>query len=102
MKIKKVRVHWAPVVAQDLAGYNLYVGKGAIPTYDSIKLQLLPSTIEVVLPDLDPSVFVGETLFYVGLSSYDTTGNESDIAQAPYPFDFTPPPMPTDVGWSAL
>ena len=102
MKIKKVRVYWSPVQAQDLAGYNVYIGKGVAPDYTSEKIVMSSLATEAVLPDIRPTAFTGNELFYVGISSFDATGNESVITVATLPFDFTPPPPPTDVGWSVL
>jgi len=102
MKISKIRLFWDPSQAQDVEFYRIYVRTGSEPDYSADNFSVPASTTEVVLPDAMPSLFLGEGPYFVGVSAMDGSGNESDIAQASTPFDFTPPPAPTNVGWQGF
>lgn len=92
-KIKSKVLSFPGSSSPDLAGYKLYYGVEAEPTYESISVNLsMETSIDLATLDL------AEGDYYFGVTAYDAAGNESDMSMVgPVPLDFTPPDGPGSV-----
>lgn len=97
-KIAQKRVQWAPVNgAPDIVNYRLYISQDAPVSYDSDYLETTPDNTSFILPDEIPFEMT-EGLFYFGVSSLDSAGNESDITiTGAVSLDFIPPEAPASI-----
>ena len=91
--VRKTLSFDAPEVTDDVVLYNIYYSEDAV-NYDSPKLNIPAvegqETYSLVLDGENLPIIEGN--YTIGVSSVDAYGNESDIEDIVYPFDFTPPP----------
>ncbi|WP_236683086.1 malectin domain-containing carbohydrate-binding protein [Demequina globuliformis] len=87
-----IDITWDPVVADDLAGYNIYRGADAGVAPDSATK--VNDAILTATSFTDPTALAGTEYFYV-VTSVDHTGNESNASSAASAeLDGTAPPAP--------
>lgn len=93
---------WDKTPDADLAGYKVYFGTKAGTYSPPVDVQLKPHTstpacgTQVGMKFTDIGSVPNGTVF-VGISAYDTSGNESaKSAEISFPFDGLPPSAPTN------
>lgn len=99
MKIVSAFIHFAPAMAPDVTGYNLYFSpEGSAVDYDSTKVELgLPAIDEDNRMSVDLREFMGGVLegkYNIGITAEDDAGNESDMSVGLVEIDFTAPDPP--------
>jgi hypothetical protein len=94
-KIVEHKLTWGASTSPDLAGYKIYWNDdGSQPDYLSPHHDC-GNVLEILVADLAnfPTV---EGTYELGLTAYDTAGNESDMVYKNYFFDQTAPVSPTN------
>lgn len=92
-----IKLNWEPSVSTDTAGYRLYFETD--PTLISYDCPYVTSDLvtgnEFILTSDSPIITefptVDSTGLYVGITTVDKFGNESDIVVTKVEVDFTPP-----------
>lgn len=95
-KIRTRTIKWNASKATDVAGYKFYWNLPGMPVDYATNFVDVGNKTEIKVPDEVtglPADYEGDLV--VGVSAYDTTGNESDIAKATFPLDFAAPDAPT-------
>jgi len=96
-KIRRKKIQWTP--GSDAVAHKVYISQGAI-NYDTTPYQKVDMpACELVLPDDFPADINIEGDYYIGVTALDDMGNETDIviSEFPFPFDFVPPGLPSDI-----
>jgi len=92
-RIQKKRIRWTP--GDQAVSHRVYISQEE-PTYGSPQSEVKMPKTEIILPDEWPGTLL-EGDYYVGISSLDDLGNETDIVVVTTPFDFVPPGLPSDI-----
>lgn len=99
MKIVSASVRFAPSASSDTAGYNLYwCTADQTLDYSSNKVDLGTPPIDIDSglcdADLKEALTGQEGSFKVGVTAYDSIGNESDMSEGEVTVDFSAPDPP--------
>ena len=104
-RILKRRIWWEPV--SGASGYVVYAGKSrgifepdhfAWETTPGIVSKLVTGKTEVIIPDEWPQFPTEPGIYYIGITSKDDLGNQSDPFLLSGQFKFTAPPAPSKGG----
>ena len=107
--IRKRRIWWEPVTGA--SGYVIYAGaeQNAFDpknfrweATEGIVSKVVTGKNEVLIPDEWPEFPRGEGTYYVGITSKDDVGNQSDPFVSSGVFKFIPPPAPEKGGIEIL
>jgi hypothetical protein len=97
MKLVTKKFSFELETTEGVTGFNIYYGVSPL-TYESAKVTfpVVPDQLiyEVELPTEVP---IGEGNYFLGVSTFDEAGNESDIVAIESFFDFTPPMKPKNL-----
>ncbi len=103
--IRKRRIWWEPV--EGASGYMVYAGKDQ-SMFDQNKFQweATPGIMfkevndknVLIIPDDWPDFPKEEGTYYIGITSRDNVGNQSDPFLSSGQFKFAPPPTPEKAG----
>lgn len=95
-RIRKYILSWKPSKSGQVVGYRLYWSIGSTASYASDYIELGNITevnVTEVLADICPS----EKPIYLGITSIDNFGNESDITPLSEPYYMSVPVAPEDL-----
>lgn len=103
MQIEKRKFEFELESVEGVAGIGVYYGEPPLDYDSSVKVFSINDLVDkmdasnkvtLTLPDDVP---INNGLQAIGVSTYDDNGNESDIEQIEYFFDFTPPMKPKNL-----
>ena len=107
--IRKQRIWWESV--PEATGYVVYVSKDPA-RFDSAQFsweetqgiisRAVDGKTELIIPDEWPEFPAEPGTYYVGITSRDDVGNQSDPFLSSGLYKFTPPPPPTKGGIDGL
>ena len=100
-RIRKQLLSWKLSESNLVVGYKLYWSNETPVSYDSNFIKLGNIT-EVNLPDILFGVAPSGKSIYLGISTVDEMGSESDIISLPEPCHFLGPPAPMDLFLTTL
>ena len=107
--IRQRRIRWEPV--SEATSYGVYIGadktifnpeKFMWRSTPGILFKFLKGKTELILPDEWPEFPEEPGTYYIGITSIDDVGNESDPFLSPGLFKFIPPPTPLKGGIEVL
>ena len=107
--IRKRRIWWEPVPEAD--DYVVYASKDKTvfdpgtfmkETTDGILSKLVTGKAELIIPDDWPEFPTEQGTYYIGITSRDGVGNQSDPFLSEGVFKFIPPPPPLKGGIESL
>ncbi|MFH1671828.1 MAG: hypothetical protein ABIF87_00135 [Pseudomonadota bacterium] len=107
--IRKRRIWWEPVPEAD--HYVVYASKDKTvfdsrtfkgETTDGIISKLVTGKAELIIPDDWPEFPTEQGTYYIGITSRDEVGNQSDPFLSEGVFKFIPPPPPLKGGIESL
>lgn len=107
--IRKRRIWWEPV--SEATGYVVYVtSEKALFEKNNfmwegtagISFKVVMGKTELIIPDEWPEFPMGQGTYYIGITSRDDTGNQSDPFLSSGLFNLVPPPPPKRGGIEAL
>ena len=98
-KIIGKRIRWTPATTPDIVAHRIYVSEEPnVPDYSSVHIEKLMPETECIAPgDFPAGTFATDANYYIGISSVDDVGNESDITVISAPFDFVAPGAPSSI-----
>ena len=107
--IRKRRIWWESV--PEATGYVVYVSKDST-TFDpnrfaweatqGIISKAVEGRTELIIPDEWPEFPAQAGIYYIGITSRDDTGNQSDPFVSSGLFKFLPPPSPKKGGIESI
>jgi hypothetical protein len=107
--IRKRRIWWESV--PEVAGYMVYVSDDrssfdpnhfSWETTPGIVFKPVTGKTELVIPDEWPEFPIEPGTYYIGITSRDEVGNQSDPFLSSGPFKFLAPPSPPTGGIESL
>jgi len=108
-QIRKRRIWWEPVLEAN--NYVVYASKDKTvfdsrtfmgETTDGIISKLVTGKAELIIPDDWPEFPTEQGTYYIGITSIDEVGNQSDPFLSEGVFKFIPPPPPLKGGIESL
>jgi hypothetical protein len=103
--IRRRRIWWDPVL--EVSGYVVYAspdstvfdpGKFLWEATPGIMFKSVPGKTDLVIPDEWPEFPTAQGTYYIGITSRDEVGNESDPLLSSGQFKFSAPPAPSRGG----
>ena len=107
--IRKRRIWWEPV--SEATSYVVYVTSEKTlfeknnfmwEGTPGISFKVVMGKTELIIPDEWPEFPMGQGTYYIGITSRDDTGNQSDPFLSSGLFNLVPPPPPKKGGIEAL
>jgi len=98
MKVIAKNIKWTASTSPDVVAHKVYwCPETDDLDYESDSIRVEMPKTNLILPDEAPSFPEEEGNFKIGISSVDDVGNESDIIEISFPFDFAAPDAPTNL-----
>jgi len=96
MRIVSKQITWSPAMATDVVAQRVYYDSAPLD-YNAPFIEVGSATNSVLVPDDFPVGSLTEGDYNIGVTALDAWGNESDMAQKTFFFDFTAPDAPADL-----